>query len=65
MPRLVLVFLFIAVTSRAGIDPVQKSPATYQAEVEAEVIRARLDLESAKRRQAQQDKILEMQSLTA
>ena len=65
MPRLVLVFLFFAVTAQAGIDPVQKSPATYQAEVEAELIRARLDLESAKRRQAQLDKILEIQTLTA
>ncbi len=64
MPRLVLVFLFFAVAARAGVEPVQKSPETYQAEVEAEVIRARLDLESAKRRQVQLDKVLEMQSLT-
>jgi ATP-dependent Clp protease protease subunit len=65
MRRPALAFLFFAVAAQAGVDPVQKSPETYQAEVEVEVIRARLDLESAKRRQVQLDNFLEMQSLTA
>ena len=65
MSRLALSFLFLSAIAWAQQGPLQKSPETYQAEVEAEVIRARLDLESAQRRKAQQDKILEMQLLTA
>ena len=65
MPRLVLTLLFLTVALSAQQSPTRKSPETIKAEVEAEVIRARLDLAASKRRLANLPDSLEMRKLEA
>ncbi len=65
MPRLVLTLLFLTVALPAQQSPTRKSPETIKAEVEAEVIRARLDLAASKRRLANLPDSLEMRKLEA
>ena len=65
MPRLVLPFLLFAAVATAQQGNFRKSPETIQAEVEAEVIRARLDLGSAQRMLARLPLSLEMRKLEA
>lgn len=65
MPRLVLTLLFLTVALPAQQSPTRKSPETIKAEVEAEVIRARLDLAASTRRLANLPDSLEMRKLEA
>jgi ATP-dependent Clp protease protease subunit len=65
MPRLVLALLFLTAALPAQQFSTRKSPETIKAEVEAEVIRARLDLAAAKRRLAELPNSLEMRKLEA
>jgi hypothetical protein len=65
MPRLVLPFLLLAATLTAQQSNFRKSPETIKAEVEAEVIRARLELGSAQRMLARLPLSLEMRKLEA
>ena len=65
MPRLVFALLFLTAALRAQQSSIRKSPETIKAEVEAEVIRARLDLAAAKRRLAELPNSLEMRKLEA
>ena len=65
MPRLVLPSLLLAATLTAQQFTVRKSPETVKAEVEAEVIRARLELGSTQRMLARLPLTLEMRKLEA
>jgi ATP-dependent Clp protease protease subunit len=65
MPRLVLALCFLTAALPAQQSPTRKSPETIKAEVEAEVIRARLDLAASKRRLANLPASLEMRKLEA
>jgi len=65
MPRLVLTLLFLTAALPAQQSPTRKSPETIKAEVEAEVIRARLDLAASTRRLANLPDSLEMRKLEA
>ncbi len=65
MLRLALALLFLAVALPAQQSSIRKSPETIQAEVDAEVIRARLDLAAAKRRLAELPGSLELRKLEA
>ena len=65
MPRLVLPSLLLAATLTAQQSNFRKSPETIKAEVEAEVIRARLELGSAQRMLARLPLSLEMRKLEA
>ena len=65
MPNLVLAFLTFAAVLSAQQVPTPKAPETVMAEVAAEVIRARLDLAAAKRRQDGLPLTLEMRKLDA
>jgi ATP-dependent Clp protease protease subunit len=65
MPRLVLPSLLLAATLTAQQFNVRKSPETVKAEVEAEVIRTRLELGSAQRMLARLPLTLEMRKLEA
>jgi len=65
MPRLVLPFLLLAAVVSAQQGNPRKSPETIKAEVEAEVIRARLELGSAQRMLARLPLTLEMRKLEA
>jgi len=65
MPRLVLPFLLLVATLTAQQSNFRKSPETIKAEVEAEVIRARLELGSAQRMLARLPLSLEMRKLEA
>ena len=65
MPRLVLALLFLTAALPAQQSPTRKSPETIKAEVEAEVIRARLDLAASTRRLANLPDSLEMRKLEA
>jgi ATP-dependent Clp protease protease subunit len=63
MPRLVLPFLLLAAAVSAQQGNFRKTPETIQAEVEAEVIRARLELGAAERMRARLPLSLEMRKL--
>jgi ATP-dependent Clp protease protease subunit len=65
MPRLALALLSMAAALSAQQSPARKSPETIKAEVEAEVIRARLDLAAAQRRLAELPNSLELRKLEA
>ena len=65
MPRLVLALFFLTAALPAQQSPIRKSPETIKAEVEAEIIRARLELAAAKRRLANLPDSLEMRKLEA
>jgi len=65
MPRLVLPFLLLVAALPAQQFNLRKSPETIKAEVEAEVIRARLELGSAQRMLARLPLTLEMRKLEA
>ena len=66
MSRLALVLLSFAAMGSAQFQaPVRKSPETLQAEVATDVIRARLDLASARRRLASLGQALELRKLEA
>ena len=65
MPRLVFPFLLFAAVVSAQQANLRKSPETIKAEVEAEVIRARLELGSAQRMLARLPLSLEMRKLDA
>ena len=65
MPRLVLPFLLLAAVASAQQGNTRKSPATVQAEVATEVIRARLDLAAAQRSLGRLPQTLEMRKLEA
>ncbi len=65
MPNLVLAFLTFAAVLSAQQVPTPKAPETVMAEVAAEVIRARLDLAAAKRRQDGLPLTLEIRKLDA
>ncbi|PHX58635.1 MAG: hypothetical protein CK522_03205 [Opitutia bacterium] len=65
MTRLAITLLFLTVVLPAQQSPPRKSPETIKAEVEAEVIRARLDLAASKRRLANLPDSLEMRKLEA
>lgn len=63
--RLVLPLFALAVMLPAQQAPTRKTPATIQAEVDAELIRARLDLAASKRRLAELPTSLELRKLEA
>jgi ATP-dependent Clp protease protease subunit len=65
MSRLALVSLFLSALLLAQQGPVKKSPETIKAELDTEVIRARLDLAASQRRLAQLQQTLEMRKLEA
>jgi ATP-dependent Clp protease protease subunit len=65
MSRLAFVPLFLAALVLAQQGPVRKSPETLKAEIETDVIRARLELASAQRRLAQLNQTLELRKLEA
>ena len=65
MTRLALVPLFLAALAMAQQGPVKKSPETIQAEIETDVIRARLDLAASQRKLAQLTQTLELRKLEA
>ena len=65
MSRLALVPLFLAALVMAQQGPVKKTPETIKAEIETDVIRARLDLASSQRRLAALTQALELRKLEA
>jgi len=65
MPRLALALLLLTAALPAQQSSVRKSPETIKAEVEAEIIRARLDLAAAQRRLAELPNSLELRKLEA
>jgi len=65
MSRLALVPLFFAALVMAQQGPVKKTPETIKAEIETDVIRARLELASSQRRLAALTQTLELRKLEA
>lgn len=65
MSRLALVPLFFAALVMAQQGPVKKTPEVIKAEIETDVIRARLDLASSQRRLAALMQTLEIRKLEA
>lgn len=63
MTRLALILSFLAAGVSADTRRIEKSPQTIQVEVEAEIIRARLDLADVQRRQLKQTADLETKKL--
>ena len=63
MSRLALVPLLFAALVMAQQGPVKKTPETLNAEIETDVIRARLDLASSQRRLAALTQTLELRKL--
>jgi len=63
MSRLALVPLFFAALVMAQQGPVKKTPETIKAEIETDVIRARLDLAASQRRLAALTQTLEIRKL--
>ena len=65
MSRLALVPLLFAALVMAQQGPVKKTPEVIKAEIETDVIRARLDLASSQRRLAALTQTLEIRKLEA
>ena len=63
MTRLALIFTLFVTALQAQPRRIEKTPETIQTEVEAEIIRARLDLAESQRRQAKQSSDLEIKKL--
>jgi ATP-dependent Clp protease protease subunit len=63
MTRLALIFTLLVTALQAQPRRIEKTPETIQAEVEAEIIRTRLDLAESQRRQAKQASDLEIKKL--
>ena len=63
MTRLVLIFTLFVTALQAQSRRIEKTPETIQAEVEAEIVRTRLDLAESQRRQAKQASDLEIKKL--
>ncbi|NBV49534.1 MAG: hypothetical protein EBR95_10975, partial [Verrucomicrobia bacterium] len=65
MSRLAYVFLFLAAPLMAQFSPVKKTPEVIKAEIETDVIRARLELASSQRKLAALTQTLELRKLEA
>ena len=65
MTRLALIFTLFVTALQAQSRRIEKTPETIQAEVEAEIVRTRLDLAESQRRQAKQASDLEIKKLEA
>ena len=65
MSRLAYVFLFLAAPLMAQYSPVKKTPEVIKAEIETDVIRARLDLAASQRKLAALNQTLELRKLEA
>jgi ATP-dependent Clp protease protease subunit len=63
MTRLALIFTLFVTALQAQSRRIEKTPETIQTEVEAEIIRTRLDLAESQRRQAKQASDLEVKKL--
>ena len=63
MTRLALIFTLFITALQAQSRRIEKSPETIQTEVEAEIVRTRLDLAESQRRQAKQASDLEIKKL--
>ncbi len=63
MTRLALIFTLFVTALQAQPRRIEKTPETIQTEVEAEIIRTRLDLAESQRRQAKQASDLEIKKL--
>jgi ATP-dependent Clp protease, protease subunit len=63
MTRLALIFTLFVTALQAQSRRIEKTPETIQTEVEAEIIRTRLDLAESQRRQAKQASDLEIKKL--
>jgi len=63
MTRLALIFTLFVTALQAQSRRIEKTPETIQAEVEAEIVRTRLDLAESQRRQAKQASDLEIKKL--
>ena len=63
MTRLALIFTLFITALQAQSRRIEKTPETIQTEVEAEIVRTRLDLAESQRRQAKQASDLEIKKL--
>jgi len=63
MTRLALIFTLFITALQAQSRRIEKTPETIKAEVEAEIVRTRLDLAESQRRQAKQASDLEIKKL--
>ena len=63
MTRLALIFTLFVTALQAQPRRIEKTPETIQTEIEAEIIRTRLDLAESQRRQAKQSSDLEIKKL--
>jgi len=63
MTRLATIFTLFITALQAQSRRIEKTPETIQAEVEAEIVRTRLDLAESQRRQAKQASDLEIKKL--
>ena len=63
MTRLALIFTLLVTALPAQSRRIEKTPETIQTEVEAEVVRTRLDLAESQRRQAKLPSDLEIKKL--
>lgn len=63
MTRLALIFTFFVIALPAQTRRIEKTPETIQTEVEAEIIRTRLELAESQRRQAKQSADFEIKKL--
>lgn len=63
MTRLALIFTLLVTALQAQPRRIEKTPETIQTEVEAEIVRTRLDLVESQRRQAKQASDLEIKKL--
>jgi len=63
MTRLALIFTLFITALQAQPRRIEKTPETIQTEVEAEIVRTRLDLAESQRRQAKQASDLEIKKL--
>ncbi len=63
MTRLALIFTLFITALQAQSRRIEKTPETIQAEVEAEIVRTRLDLAESQRRQAKQASDLEIKKI--
>jgi hypothetical protein len=63
MTRLALIFTLLVTALQAQSRRIEKTPETIQTEVEAEVIRARLDLAESQRRQQKLTSDLEIKKI--
>lgn len=65
MTRLALIFTLFVTALQAQPRRIEKTPETIQIEIEAEIIRSRLELAESQRRQAKQSSDLEIKKLEA